>query len=754
MTDPSERIQGLLAGEETEEPNAARDRVRGLLGEEPRDDTESLLGKFGQFVSGPGIDLSEITSIFTGEGRREFDLPEAVPTATGPIPAGSDEALGMLSAYGASVTPEQISDIALKVLPGSKASQDSYGNPIINYDGQDFYINRPGLSQADLLQFFTQAAAYTPAARAGLATRTLMGRALRTGGGAGVTSAGLDLASQSQGSEQGVSGERMVAAAVLGGAFEFLAPAAKATWRWITQRNDLFNKATGQLTPKGQAMAKSAGLDVDSLTTEFSKTFAKQARNEPIPDVAVAKALTERHGIPYTTGQQSQEFRQLGTEEGLRHGTFGAPGQGALRSFGETQKEAMEEAAKKVQGTLGKAGVKTEAQAGDVLQQGLSREVGRIESRIDDAYALAGGSQANIKNPESFKSLAKTIGDVADEFDVDAELYPATTKILKTLRGLVPKVKEPPLSRMTGIKPKPSHKTTIRELEVIRRRVNHQIQAAKNPADAKAARMIKGKLDDWMDEAIDNALFEGDDEALELLKQARLTRVEKRMKFEQQTPHDKAGPIIQRMVMENPTPEQMVNWLYGMGKLGSRETSAGVAKRLKDIFPKGSLEWDALREAAFLRLTRDKAGNMLSPNIIKKNLNEALNRNPTLTKTLYNDDEIKLLKELNESLRRTTTPPEGMNPPKTAFTLMRVFRDLIRRSGTGLTFRGHHFLGGGMFTIGRLLPGNFTSAQGAKMAKEAMRGMPPFRTRAPGLAAGGIAAGQLSPELEDPGAAP
>lgn len=747
MTDPAERVQGLLAGEETPPGDIASERVKGLLGEEPRDDTESLLGRFGQFVSGSGLDLSKITSAVTGEGRREFDIPE-LGTSGPQVPPLSEEGLRMMGAYSTSVEPQQIADIALKVLPGATAKQDSYGNPIITFDGQDYYINRPGISEADLFQLLSQMGAYAPSARAGLAARSLTGRALRTGGAAGVTSAGLDLASQMQGAEQDVSGERMATALALGGAFEFLAPAAKATWRWLTQRNDLFDKATGQLTAKGKSVAKSAGLDPESLTNEFSEAFAKQARNEPIPDVAVAKALTERHGIPYTTGQQTQEFRQLGTEEGLRHGTFGQPGQGALRSFGETQKEAMEEAAKKTQGRLGRAGIRTEAQAGDILQQGLSREVSRMEARIDDAYALAGGSQANIKNPESFKDLAGAIGDVADEFDVDAELYPATTKILKTLRGLVPKTKEPPLSRMTGVKPKPPHKTTIRELEVIRRRVNHQIQAAKNPADAKAAKMIKGKLDDWMDEAIDNVLFEGDDEALDLLKEARFTRVEKRMKFEQQTPHDKSGPIIQRMIMENPTPEQMVNWLYGMGKLGSRETSAGVVKRLKDVFPEGSLEWDALREAAFLRLTRDKAGNMLSANVIKRNLSEALNRNPTLTRTLYNDDEVKLLKELNESLRRTTTPKEGMNPPKTAFTMMRVFRDLIRRSGTGLTFRGHHFLGGGLFTIGRLLPGNFTSAQGTKMAKEAVKGIPPFRTRAPAGVASGVAGSQLLPEVE------
>lgn len=731
MTEPSplarNRVQRLLGGEDAKTPQT------------PEAFWENIYDRVKQI---PGA----VENMVTGEGRAEFDHPE-LGTSGPSVPALSKPGMKMAGAYATSTDPQQIADIAVKTLPGATASIDAMGNPIVTFEGQDYYVNMPGLSEADAFQLLSQAGAYAPAGRAGLVSRNLVGRAAKTGTGAMATSAALDTASTALGSEQGISGERMGIAFGLGAIGDLIAPVAKKAWRKIVSSDDLFDPLTQSLTEKGKAVARAADLDPNDISSGLGAELAKQAKDEPLSQVAGSKALTEQHGIKYTAGQQTQNLGQQAREEGLRHGAFGLEAQAGMRAFDKQQAGQVGEAVKGVQGKLGKAMIQTEAEAGDALSEGLMREVRKLDKRIDDAYALAGSTEASIKDPHAFNSLAETLVKTADDFGLDPVLHPASAKILGELRKFVPKTKQPSMSAITGVKAPPPSKTTIAQIEQARRRVNNWISSAVNNADRKLANSLKYRLDDWMDEAVDNALFEGSPEALENLKQARVLRTEKRVKFdERKKAIDPAGKAIKRMVVQDPTPEQMINWIYGANKLGSRETSAGVAKRLKDIFPEGSLEWDMLREAGWLRLTQNKAGDTLSPVMIRKNLRELVNLNPTLAKTLYNADELSLMKELSTALMKATTDASVKNPSQTAWTIMRIAKALVARSGTAATFSGQHMLGGGLFTMARLIPGNLTAARGAAMAKQAIKGLPYYSPRAPKGVAAGVAAGQLTGE--------
>jgi hypothetical protein len=551
------------------------------------------------------------------------------------------------------------------------------------------------------------------------------------------------------GSEQGISGPRMAMAGTLGGAFELMAPLAKSFWRWAFRRNDMLDRATGTLTEKGKAAALAADLNPDEMTPELIEAFAREARDEPLAEVAKSRALTETQGIKYTAGEQSKSRSSLALEEGMRHGTKGPEAQGTMLAFRKGQQEAGEEAAERVQAKIGGVGVKSESEGARVLNEALEREVQKLDNRIEDAYEISGGFDANLKRPENFGNLLSSVKKEIEEFSIDPELFPATTKIVKMIGAMVPSGKKPAMAPMTGVAaPKPK-KITLRDIEMLRRRVAKQIDAAKSRADRSAAVMAKRKLDQWVDEAVDKALFEGDDQALDALLNARAVRAEKGRKFEVRKTlkdPDEAGAIIQKMVERNPTPEQTVNWLFGMSRLGNKQTSTKVAERIKTIFPEGSTEWNVVREMGWLRLTKDKAGNFVSAKQLEKNLNETLYQNPTLMKTLYTRDEILLMKELSAALKQTVVQRESLQPSKTAFTIMRAVRDLIRRAGTHQTFSGRYYTGGLFFTLGRWVPVEPMQELGkSTLASRAVKGVPRYGPRAPELTAGGLAATQLQP---------
>ena len=130
-------------------------------------DNDPIVSMDAGGATSPGADQPETPwhSIFTGAGRTEFpDAPE-LGTSGPDVPAFSDKGLRMAGAYLTSADSEQIADIAVKTLPGARRHNDRFGNAMIQFENKDYYVNKPGISQADLYQLSGQVAAFAPAAK-------------------------------------------------------------------------------------------------------------------------------------------------------------------------------------------------------------------------------------------------------------------------------------------------------------------------------------------------------------------------------------------------------------------------------------------------------------------------------------------------------------------------------------------------------------------------------------------------------------
>jgi hypothetical protein len=673
-------------------------------------------------------------SFFTGEGAEFPDMPEFRPSeAAGG--RGNEQFATMIAGALSAASDDQLANIAKNALPGATLRKDKFGNTIINHNGEDRYINAPGASKRDFIEFLANILAFIPAGKVASLPAKLGARVAVGSVASGATSVGLDRINQALGSEQGVDLPKAGITVIAGGTGEVLAPLAARVLRIFRRSPALFDVATGQLTEKGQKAARAAGLDPNAMGGDLNRIFAEEAA-EATGSVGAAQRIRGREfGIPLTRGQATGDFNQLAREEATRHGAFGEKAGGIVRGFDEGQQTALQIARARIQSGIGggETRIARPAQAGDTVQGGLASRATAQGRIVDDAYEAAAGSTARL-SADGIRGLWRRLAASVSERGIDPILHPATTKALHNFRRLESSTRGPSRTgRITAV--------SLKRLETERRKLGFLIDAASNKADRAALYKVKGEFDSWLDDAVDNALFAGDAGALDLLKAARAERTKFGRLFEARNSRDDVGKVIKRIIGEERSPEEVVNFIFGRGRLGGRDNSARIIGRLKEIFGEGSEEFQALREAGWLKLSKEIGADTFSPAKFRNNLNHALDDARTLIDELYTPEEVAMFGRFRDEVMRTVTPEGVRNPSKTAFTLARLAREWIGRIGTMLTFSGNPLGGAAMFTAKRV-----PEVLGARAARRATAPLSPARLRAPLFVSGAMAGGRIGAE--------
>lgn len=187
-------------------------------------------------IANPDTVVKHFTDIGKAPAGTE-DLGElgttVVPPGTSNLRAAIDPttslntpSLKLLAGHLFSSTPDQVAGIAQKVLPGSTLRQDVNGSPIISFQGKDYYLNKPGVSRADVLQLAGDMISFAPAGRLSAAIPSMALRAPIAAVAGGATSVAKDLVSDKLGSGKGVDWER---AAITGATGAALSPLARSS---------------------------------------------------------------------------------------------------------------------------------------------------------------------------------------------------------------------------------------------------------------------------------------------------------------------------------------------------------------------------------------------------------------------------------------------------------------------------------------------------------------------------------------------
>lgn len=611
----------------------------------------------------------EIKDVFTGEKRREFDLPE-LGTSGPSVGAFSPEGLKMLGAYATSNDPKAVADIATKTLKGATQKADKFGNPIVTFEGKDYYVNRPGLSEADVFKFTADLPQYAPATAAGLAVPGRVMGALASGAGYGATSLAQDKASQALGSEQPASLEGAAGAAVGGAAARFIDPEISALVSRMVPRPGVVD-ATGNLTPRGREMVMELGLDPDMLGQAFTARFGQLARRtgQPGPSAAMAEAQTLPVPVPLRQGQVSGSPSEQMFESLSRKGAYGPQAENVMRGSEASQMEALEANIGAIQNRLG-GGTTVPGEGGRAAQEQLAKMAASEKTQVGAAYDKARQTFGALPSEyvgQMNQNMRNAVGEAHN-----LEGLARTNAVLNDFNKI---------ASTEG-----DANTFVRSLFDWRQRAS----AAKAAGGEEAVAINKAirEFDKSMDSAIGDAIVNGDEAAIDAFKTAIAKNREYASRFkgrdlvELLTAKEPRGGVMQLAV----PPDQAANVIFGSKKVFGGTNTARDLVRMKEILGPDSPEWGKLREEAWLRLVRGGEGQIdpttgsraFSGAKFAGTLDNAMRDQADLMRTLFTPDEINLMNQFKRVAARTTgTVKGGDNYSNTTVGASNIVQNLL-----------------------------------------------------------------------------
>lgn len=654
-------------------------------------------------------------------------------------PTGEQSGTGARLGLAFATTPDEDArkDIIQKAIPGTEFTQDEEGNTVIRLpDGQEAYLNRPGLSMQDFADFSADVVKFLPAGKFAAGGKTLLRRMFRGGTAALTTSAAEDLAASAQGSEKGLQGGKAGATVAADVAAETAAAPLGLVGRVLKRTfgrrtGDIFT-AAGDLTPRARKALGKAGIDPEKISPDLVTSAIRLSEEGTQPEGVRGVAQSQRFGLPLTRGQATGDFTQLAGEESLRGRAD--PAGDIMREFDRRQNERAIDITREIQEEYGGPGTSLarESEGGARIGEEVRRQAQELELAIDDAFEAARGTNATL-NREGLDRLTD-IPEVLrsqDDVLVDSNLAPATTKALDEL------------GEISG---EDVTAQTLERLDRYRRRLNQLQGAAANPTDRRGVTLLKKRFDQYLDDAFDNALFSGDQEALSLLKKARGLRSEYGERFQENTARlksgrkksDPGGKAVESIVENNATDEGVVNMLFGRANVFGSESAVKSIRALRKATGNSEEVNNTLKQLTFRRISNQAIDNgKFSPKKFVKAFDRMESENPAVAREIFTDSEWKSIKEFRDASERMIQPDRTINPSRTAETMQRMLGRLGMVTGLQAGGIGMGAFGG---SVGRGAGGAIERSSSQSFARDAVNP----KLLLPGRPNSGVIAGTIA----------
>ncbi len=583
-----------------------------------------------------------LKSAFTGEGRTEYpDMPEITEANIGFF-----ESFMPNMKLGLTMDPNEKAKIIQNTFQSDPrfggVYEDAQGNPIVEWEGQPYYVNKPGASMQDLNDVVAQAAQFTPGAKVASGANTLAGR-LASGA---ATYGATDLAQQrgvmaAGGKDNTDLGQTATVAGVGGAAEAFVPPALKAAGK----------VARGAVEAGRRAM------------------FPRY-----VPKAPGGATASQTGAIPMTQGQRAGDMNLLRKEEAARQGGYGETASGVMRNFDDRQLDAIRSEADTLQ--PGRSGFDTQSPTdiGSELQGRLIDEAGRrkaaVNTAYDDAARMSQDAPALI-NREGIAGMARDLASVPRDMNID----PMQVAQMPNLKSALQRAKDT-ATLATNPRFKAQNFTRI---EGSRKALNRMIDSATDKTERAALVEMKRRMDDWTDRAITEGFMEGDTATIDALKNARGLAADYFKNFGKGNSMDPAGSAMVKLLDENAaTPLQMVEWLTGAARTKANPRAVGLVKRMQGIFGPDSQEIGLLKDAYLMKaFTGVSRGNreVTREAIVKGGRNLIDGDGKQIAETLFTPQEIGRIRQLINETAKTITPQDARNPSRSAFAMMQLLRD-------------------------------------------------------------------------------
>lgn len=642
--------------------------------------------------------LQTVGDFFTGNDREtdaiadlpEFDVP-SIFALTRPLETAKT-ALGLMTTFD----PKQQVQVLKANFPKLKFAQDEKGNIIV--DGTEEgagigVLNIPGVSIRDLTQMGFQIAAFNPAAKAASAAGSILGNSAKVAAASAGTQAGIDLAGQASGRTDDVSlgnisgADAALAAAgggLVQGLFQGLSKFIPALRQKIAQSG-----ITDEVRNSVRETAIKLGFNADDVTDDVIRQVTAQADDAVNPQSFALQGEREFR-VPLTAAQRTMDDAALSFEDAARAGSRGEKAQRIMRGF-ETEKQipAINRAANEVTERVvgGPVSASSRADRGALVVEQVQGAERTAKAAVDAAYDAVG--DASLK-PGGFQKLIESTKKAIDdiEFINEPALTPATDTVLRRLSAASETIGRTVSGGAEMLTP--AH---INRIEAVRKSLGALHKAAANPTDGANILQMQRRFDDFMDDAVKNALFSGDDTALAALKNARSTfrdyaqkfRVRKSKTKSGRNIPDPQGDFIEKMISSNPTGEQVVNAVFGASGF-TKQGGANMAIRFRDILGAESEGWRAIKQEAVSRLIKTNTVNgspIVSGQKSLAAINDAIEKNGSLMRELFSKDDLGVLRRFALHVKRTQPDlvRSRENPSGTGQAVTKTLADLARRVG-------------------------------------------------------------------------
>lgn len=582
-------------------------------------------------------EVSTLGGLMTGEGRAEYpDMPEV-----------TDANIGFLESFmpnlklGMTMDPNEKARIVQSHFKEDPrfggVFADEHGNPIVEWEGHPYYMNKPGASMQDANDVVAQGVQFLPAAKAASGANSLTGRLLSGGATYAATDAVQQAGVVQSDGKDAINLGQSGTTGAIGGAIEALAP---------------------PILKAGSRAVKSA------VNAGKSALFPRYVPKE-----------TSKAGMPMTQGQQSQDMNLLRREEAARQGGYGETASDVVRGFDERQLDAIRSQADDLQPNRSGYGTDAPTDIGGNLQRRLIDESrarkGAVSQAYDDAAELSQQAPAKMTR-EGVEGLARDVLNVPRELNIVSDQLAQMPKLKIALDRARDTVK---------LASNPRFKSqNFTRLEGSRKAIGNLIGSTQDATEKKALIEIKNRLDTWTEKAITQGLMEGDEATIQTIKAARNLAADYFKLFGKRSKGmDPAGDAMVKLLDENAaTPIGMVNLLTGAARTRATPQAVGLVKRMKSIFGNGSEEISMLKDAylmkAFTGLSRGER-EVTREAIVKGGRNLISGDGKQIAEQLFTSSELKRIRSLINNTAMTITPNEARNSSRSAWAMMQMLRD-------------------------------------------------------------------------------
>lgn len=379
-------------------------------------------------------------------------------------------------------------------------------------------------------------------------------------------------------------------------------------------------------------------------------------------------------GVKLTRGQATGDDIQISFEDAAAKGALGQGPREVLNPAFRDQATQLREAGRSLAGET----VETLNDAGAVISAGVKRAEQSAKQAVDAAYAAAREFDAKL-SAEFIPQLSRAAqGGMSEDVlayfvqagDEAAGRFPATASAMKSVQRLTSELVENTTANQRPVALDFARIENTRSL--LTKLANDAV-----PEDARQVRRIKAALDGWLDNAVEDALFEGDPAFLQAYKRARSLRTEYGRRFAFLPEKVPGERVLAQIVARDADEVQTISYLLGRSKAGFTESSAKAASTLREVLGETSEEFQALREAAVMKLMAGENGlkqGRIGAQSLFRAWDDALNgRGAPVMRELFPDAKERATMQRYARVVKDLIPPEGaINYSATELTRRRL----------------------------------------------------------------------------------